>query len=92
MDEQADGFSVRCLGKSLVFRPHLREEEHILDGWRIGHDHRQTVDPDAQPCGGRHAEFKGPEEILIEYHRLVITSFAQLQLRFKPFALVDGIV
>ena len=28
----------------LVLRSHLREEEHILDGRGVGHEHCQTVD------------------------------------------------
>ena len=35
---------IRCV---LLFRSHLREEEHILDGSGVGHHHGEAVDADA---------------------------------------------
>ena len=37
------------------FVPHVREQEHVADGFRIGEQHDQTVDADAHAARRRHA-------------------------------------
>ena len=70
----------------------MRKEQHFLNGTVVGHQHHQTVDTNPNPGGGGHAVFECAQEILIDKHGFVIAFFAQGELGFEAFALVDGVV
>ena len=77
----------RCL-----FRPHLREQNHIADAGRIGEQHHQTVQPDASAAGGRQAVFHGADVVGIVVHGFVVAGVFLRHLRFEAGGLVFGVV
>ena len=47
-------------------RGHEREEHHVADGRRIGHEHRQPIDAESPRPPAGHAHAQGMQEVLVE--------------------------
>src|SRR5437867_3600801 len=58
----------------LLDRPQLREEDHLADRRLVGQEHGQSVDPDAQATGRRHAVLERDQEVLVERVRLLVAG------------------
>ena len=68
------------------------KEDDIPDGRRIGKDHDPAIDADPLAGRGRHSEFEGPEEILVEAKIEVCLLELLLDLPEETLPLVKGIV
>src|SRR6266540_1118825 len=68
--------------------PQVREQDHVSDGGHVGQDHREPVDAETEPAGGRHPVFEGPNEVLVERMGLLITPPARFLLRGEAGPLV----
>ena len=78
-DDQVSGFS--C-GNSSTSR---------IDG-RIGEQHHQPVDADAEPAGRRHAVFERADVVGVVEHRFLVARVLALDLRAEARRLVLGVV
>lgn len=75
-----------------MFRTHQREENHVANRGSTGHQHRQSVDADAETGCRRHTDFECHEEIFVEHHRFVVATGTKPRLLFETLALVAGVV
>ena len=74
-------------------RPHLREEQHILNRRLVGHEHRQTVDSHSETGCRRHTVFEGTDKIHVDVHSLVVTLLVlEACLLLEAIELVDRVV
>ena len=80
------------LGCGLLLGTHLREEEHVLDGRRSGHEHGEAVDAHAEAGCRGHAVLEGADEVHVDVHRLVVALVLELELLLEAVELVDGVV
>ena len=64
------------VGATLVhlFRTEGREEDHVTDGRRVGEQHHETVDADAEAAGRRQAVLERADVVLVDVHRFVIAG------------------
>ena len=76
----------------LLFGLHLREEDHIADGFLAGQQHREPIDADAETCSGGHTVFQCAEEIFIKRLYLFDSAGAVSHLFFEPGSLIERIV
>lgn len=87
-----------CSRDSLVQRrseglwAHVREQDNVTNGRRIGQQHHQPINADALPCGGRKAMLKGPNIVGIVVGGFFVSRCFGLELLQKPLALIFGIV
>ena len=59
--------------------PQQRKQNHFTNGLRIGQQHHQPVDADAQAAGRRHAVTQRADEIMVHLgHRLFFRQARQL--------------
>ena len=70
---------------------HVREEQHVADGRRVGEQHDEAVDADAHAAGRRHAVLHARAGSPRRAHRLVVAGVLGVHLRLEALALVDGI-
>jgi cyclophilin family peptidyl-prolyl cis-trans isomerase/HEAT repeat protein len=75
-----------------LLRPHLREQQHLLDRGIVGEQHHQAVQADADATGGRHAVLQRAQEVLVDEHGFVIAALLQFQLLLEALALIDRVV
>jgi hypothetical protein len=81
------------LSDALLFhRLHGRKEDDVPDARRVGKQHNQPVDTDADAARRWHAVFERGAEVLVDHHGLVVALGALLRLLDEPPALVNGIV
>mmetsp|Transcript_7271 Transcript_7271/g.14551 ORF Transcript_7271/g.14551 Transcript_7271/m.14551 type:complete len:441 (-) Transcript_7271:648-1970(-) len=76
----------------LVQRLHRGEEQHLLDGVVVSHQHGQPVDTHAPARRRRQAVLEGLAEVLVDEHGLVVARVLVLGLPLEALALVDGVV
>ncbi len=86
-------------GRSSRLRPaggrlvaHMREQQHVADGRRIGEQHGQAVDADAHATGRRHAVFQRADVVGVEAHGLVVAQVLRLNLRAEALGLINRVV
>ncbi len=70
----------------------MREEEYVLDGRGVGHEHCQTVDAHTHSGCRRHTVFERAYKVHIDEHRFVITVVLETELVLEPFVLVNRVV
>ena len=73
-------------------RLHLREEQDVLDGRGVRHEHGQTVYAHSHSGCGRHPVFEGTHEVHVDIHGLIVTVLPLPELVLEPFELVDRVV
>src|SRR5580704_19013955 len=77
---------------ALGFGPQLREGNHIADRRRIGEEHHQTVDADAEASRRRHAVFQGTYIVGVVEHRLLIALVLARNLRREARGLILRVI
>src|SRR5690625_2489231 len=60
--------------------PHMREQNDVANRDRVGKQHRQSVDPDAETPCGRHPVLERPHIIIIHTVRLIVARLALCHL------------
>ena len=80
------------LGSSRGLVAHVREQQHVADGRRIGEQHGQTVDADAHAACRRHAVLERADVVGVVAHGLVVAHVLGLDLRTEALGLVDRVV
>ena len=70
----------------------MREQQHVADGRRIGEQHGEPIDADADASSRRHAVLERANVIRVEAHGLVIAHVLCLDLLHEALGLVDRIV
>ena len=73
-------------------RAHGGKQEHVADGRRVGEQHHQPVDADAESAGRWHAHLDRLEKVLVDRRNLGVPGGAQPRLFFESRALVDRII
>src|SRR5665213_1125069 len=77
---------------TLGFGSQLREGDHIANRWRIGEEHHQTVDADAEAGGRGHAIFQGTHIIGVVEHGLLIALVLARDLRREARGLILRVI
>jgi hypothetical protein len=76
-----------------VSRTHGGEQEHVPNGWSVGQEHDQPVEPEAEAAGGRHAKLDGFEERFVDVRCGVsLIAIGESGLRGEKLALEQRIV
>ena len=68
----------------LPLRPHQREEDHVADRGRVGEEHDQPVDAQAEAARRGHPVLEGAEEVLVHGMRFLIAG------RLRPHLLLEA--
>ena len=87
-------FRLRGLGLGRVLllqRLHRGEEQHVADGGRIGEQHHEAVEAEAEAARGGQAVFQREDEVLVHRGVGALRALGG-DLLFKALALVDGVV
>ena len=74
------------------FVAHMRKEQHIADGRRVGQEHHQTVDAHAHAARRRHAVLERAHVVLVIAHGLVVAHILGRNLRAEALGLVHRVV
>src|SRR5580658_9091822 len=61
-------------------RTHGWEEQHIANGRRVGEQHDEPVDADAESPGGWHTDLDRLEKVLVDWWNLGIACCAEARL------------
>src|SRR5712692_3460781 len=81
----------RFMGPSIPLA-HEREENNVSNGWTVGQQHHQPIDPYALAAGRGQAVLERADVVLVHRMRLEVASRSILQLLFEAPPLLDGIV
>ena len=55
----------------------MREQQHVANRRRIGEQHDQAIDADAEPAGRRHAVLERAQVVLVQHLRLLVAALAR---------------
>src|SRR5579859_3592633 len=72
--------------------PHLWEKDHVADRGRVGEEHDQPVDADAETGGRRHAVLERPDIVGVVEHRFLVAALLGGGLGAKPRRLLLRVV
>src|SRR4051794_3863967 len=86
----AAGWSLDEVSKVVLLEG--REEHHFADRSLTGQEHREAVDPDADPTGRRHPVFERIDVVRVERWRVLVTRGGVADLLLETRALVVGVV
>ena len=78
--------------RNLLLGLHLWEEEHLLDVGLARHEHHKAVDADADTARRRHTILQSAQEVVVDYHSLVVALVGKTHLFLEAFLLVNGVV
>ena len=76
----------------VLLRAQRREQDHVADRRRAGHQHHQPVDADPEAAGRRQAVLERADVVLVDVLGLVVAGRLRARLGLEALALVDGVV
>ena len=63
---------------STISPPSLAERKHFLNRSLIGHQHRKSINADAETGSRRHGVFEGADKIFVHRHRFFIAASGEV--------------